>query len=53
MIVAPYETDQTPAFRVIRGGSWGGTAWWCRAAYRFGSPPADRFDYVGVRLVRP
>ena len=37
--------------RVIRGGGWGGPAGSCRSAYRRGSPPGNRNDGVGFRLV--
>jgi formylglycine-generating enzyme required for sulfatase activity len=37
--------------RVIRGGSWGGTAEDCRVADRFRSSPDSRYHGVGFRLV--
>jgi formylglycine-generating enzyme required for sulfatase activity len=37
--------------RVLRGGSWIGDAWNCRAALRLGNAPADRYGIVGFRVV--
>lgn len=37
------------AFRVVRGGSWGGLARYARAACRAAADPADRDDYLGFR----
>ena len=39
-------------YRVSRGGSWGSTAVYARAAGRFGNGPGYRFDYLGLRLSR-
>ena len=39
-------------FRVIRGGSWLGTASSLRAARRYGLDPAIRYFYVGFRPAR-
>jgi uncharacterized protein (TIGR02996 family) len=36
--------------RVLRGGSWGGSAGNCRAAFRHWRDPADRNDFVGFRV---
>ena len=36
--------------RALRGGSWGGHAQFCRAAYRSGREPADRSGDVGFRV---
>jgi sulfatase modifying factor 1 len=41
------------SFRVIRGGSWGNDANYCRAARRYISPPDSRGNRVGFRLVSP
>lgn len=38
--------------RVVRGGSWNSHARSCRCASRFRVAPADRFDYLGFRLVK-
>ncbi len=38
--------------RVIRGGSWGSGAVYCRSAYRAVWTPGDRFVNLGFRLVR-
>lgn len=38
--------------RVIRGGSWSGPARLVRAAYRYGLPPGDRYQSLGLRLAR-
>jgi hypothetical protein len=39
------------SFRVIRGGSWNGSAGGCRSAYRNGDGPGDRDNFLGFRLV--
>ncbi len=36
--------------RVVRGGSWYGSAWVCRAAYRIGFRPGDRCRDLGFRV---
>ena len=36
--------------RVYRGGSWSDDAWYCRVSRRYGSFPADRGRYLGLRL---
>jgi formylglycine-generating enzyme required for sulfatase activity len=42
----------TGTARVARGGSWFDAAWFCRSAYRFGTPPDDRLNYIqGFRVV--
>jgi formylglycine-generating enzyme required for sulfatase activity len=38
--------------RVYRGGSWGNTADYARAARRSGDVPDNRDDYLGLRLSR-
>ena len=38
--------------RVLRGGSWFGSAGRCRSASRYFWPPGDRFDDVGFRSAR-
>ena len=38
--------------RVVRGGSWGGTARYCRSAARFRIHPGNRLDDLGFRLAR-
>jgi formylglycine-generating enzyme required for sulfatase activity len=35
--------------RVLRGGCWGGYAWYCRSAFRNGDGPWDRSFYLGFR----
>ncbi|MFO1053719.1 MAG: formylglycine-generating enzyme family protein [Planctomycetota bacterium] len=37
--------------RVLRGGSYGNDAWWCRSASRDGDSPDSAGDYGGFRLV--
>jgi formylglycine-generating enzyme required for sulfatase activity len=46
---AERETDEPSAYRVIRGGSWGHSALFVRAAYRFGSHPGHRLVNLGFR----
>ena len=43
-------TKQSDDRRVLRGGSWGSNAWYCRAAYRSVYAPDDRFNYGGFRV---
>jgi uncharacterized protein (TIGR02996 family) len=35
---------------VMRGGSWDGSAFYCRSAFRFSRMPRDRSNYVGFRV---
>jgi formylglycine-generating enzyme required for sulfatase activity len=44
--------DRTGSDRVFRGGSWGNFARDVRAAYRYWWSPANRYYYVGFRLLR-
>jgi formylglycine-generating enzyme required for sulfatase activity len=37
--------------RVVRGGAWYRSPRDCRAAYRFGNNPLDRYDGFGFRVV--
>ena len=37
--------------RVVRGGSWNDTAWWCRSAFRFWWPPRIRDRFQGFRVL--
>jgi formylglycine-generating enzyme required for sulfatase activity len=51
----PKKNPQGPSTgsgRVLRGGSWGGSAWDCRAAYRRFRHPASRGADFGFRLAR-
>jgi formylglycine-generating enzyme required for sulfatase activity len=43
--------DGVQRYRVLRGGSWGYYAWFCRAAYRGWFGPARRRNYFGFRVV--
>jgi len=40
------------SFVAFRGGSWYNVADICRTAYRYGSGPGRRYDYLGFRLAR-
>ena len=40
------------SYRVYRGGSWLFDARYARVAYRFNNDPGDRYDNLGLRLVR-
>nr|WP_048182477.1 formylglycine-generating enzyme family protein [Methanosarcina sp. MTP4] len=44
--------DGNSSNRVIRGGSWGDLARYCRSASRAGPGPDSRVSYVGFRLLR-
>ena len=49
--VDPFEPgSENQAFRVLRGGSWVGTARLCRSAYRGRSRPGNRYWSFGFRL---
>lgn len=37
--------------RVLRGGSWGCNAWFCRSSYRFSNAPGSSYSSFGLRLV--
>ena len=39
------------SYRVLRGGSWGSSAEYCRSAFRDGNTPGDRFSSYGFRVV--
>ena len=41
------------SYRVLRGGSWGDGAIYCRAAYRGHNYPTDRYISLGFRSVLP
>ncbi|MFN8862673.1 MAG: formylglycine-generating enzyme family protein [Flavobacteriales bacterium] len=41
------------SIRVLRGGSWGGKADYCRVSYRGNRPPVNRGSGIGFRLVSP
>lgn len=50
---SPREDPRGPAtapFRVIRGGSWGVTAGYCRPAFRDWNAPGSRLSYLGLRV---
>lgn len=36
--------------RVLRGGSWHYSAWYCRVSYRFSGDPDCKYNYFGFRL---
>jgi formylglycine-generating enzyme required for sulfatase activity len=38
--------------RVVRGGSWGEDARFCRSAFRFNKTPTVRWDVVGFRVIK-
>jgi len=50
---ASQTNPQGPAsgsFRVLRGGGWSGSAWYCRVSYRNYFSPDVRDRYIGFRL---
>ena len=52
---SPSEDPVVPATgspRVLRGGSWGNFAQYCRSAYRYYYSPGKRFIFLGLRLAR-
>ena len=40
----------TASDRVLRGGSWGYNAGWCRSAFRYGSDPSFQSSFYSLRL---
>lgn len=46
-----YDPKSHPGLRVLRGGCWGGTSGFCRAAGRYRDNPEDRYDFVGCRVL--
>lgn len=48
--VDPVVEGDTDSLRVLRGGSWIRSAWYCRSAVRDWLHPDDRVRYVGFRL---
>ena len=47
-----WESSEAGAGRVVRGGSWGGSAGDCRSAYRHQDEPDSRYNYLGFRCAR-
>ncbi len=47
-----WESDETGAGRVFRGGSWSGLAGFCRSAYRGRAQPGIRYYSLGFRCAR-
>lgn len=47
-----WESDETGAKRVVRGGSWSSGAWLCRCAYRGRLEPGNRAADLGFRCAR-
>jgi formylglycine-generating enzyme required for sulfatase activity len=43
----------TGSARVLRGGSWNTSAYFCRVAYRDDYSPGDRYSFIGFRVVLP
>jgi len=48
--VTSKDTGEEDPDRVVRGGSWGGGADWCRSAFRYWGGPGYRSYYVGFRV---
>ena len=48
----PVGPDDAGSYRVLRGGSWGNVADYCRSAVRNVRRPSDRYDDLGFRLSR-
>lgn len=42
----------TGSWRVYRGASFYNSSFACRVSYRIGGPPAEAYDYVGLRLAQ-
>ena len=39
------------SLRVLRGGDWGFTAWFCSSSLRYGVEPVNRSFIMGFRVV--
>jgi formylglycine-generating enzyme required for sulfatase activity len=51
--VSPKKDPQGPntgTTKILRGGAFGYTGDWCRAAFRLGEGPTRRWDHVGFRV---
>ena len=44
-------TSLSTEYMLLRGGSWSGNAWFCRAAFRIGRSRDVRGNYCGFRVV--
>jgi formylglycine-generating enzyme required for sulfatase activity len=44
--------EKTGTARVVRGGSWRGSAFWIRSAFRDSYNPSSRSELLGFRVVR-
>jgi formylglycine-generating enzyme required for sulfatase activity len=47
------QIDQSGDCRVLHGGSWSFSQYYCRVAYRYSRSPDYRFSIIGFRLLRP
>jgi len=47
-----WESAETGAGRVLRGGSWIDGARYCRSAYRYDFPPDAQYSVIGFRCAR-
>lgn len=48
----PHEPPPSGNYRVIRGGAWSSSTYFCRNAYRQGKTATSRFNDLGFRCVR-
>ena len=46
-----WTSEVSAPYRVMRGGSWKGTADYCQCTHRNLITPSNRVDYLGFRLV--
>jgi formylglycine-generating enzyme required for sulfatase activity len=51
-VTDPVGPTEAGAYRVIRGGSWYGSARSVRSAYRYALDPGYRLNYFGIRCAR-
>jgi formylglycine-generating enzyme required for sulfatase activity len=47
-----YRGPASGTYRVVRGGGWSGSSYWCAVANRGGDDPYRRYDMRGFRVVR-
>jgi formylglycine-generating enzyme required for sulfatase activity len=50
-VTDPQGPGSGSSHRVLRGGSWSNTAWYCRSAFRYDGTPGQRDHYRGFRLL--
>ena len=52
-ILGPDSASKAGRNQIMRGGGWAASPCYCRSAYRGLSEIGSRYDYSGIRIVRP